>query len=168
MLDYRKKVLAALAGGPVEKWPLLRNKGAGFRVAYQSMLASGQIVESGTGAIGNSVYVGLPGVVFPEPRLKGIHIKPADIELMTRAGHSEAEARAILGGRLNDFGAYVAVLTRAEEQAAKLARDRDAERWETKRLDPPKRLLKPVGRPKKELAQVVKPVKSLGTLSQHG
>jgi hypothetical protein len=93
------------------------------------MLAAGEIVESGTGAMGNPVYVGLPSATFPDPKAKTVHVRKADIKLMLRAGHSEAEARKILGALVNDFPAYIAVLAKAEEDAARLANDRDTERW---------------------------------------
>ena len=130
MVDYRAEVRTALTGGPVLKWPLLRRRGVGFSVAYQHMLATGEIVESGTGAMGNPVYAGLPGAVFPAPKKKSVHIRKADIKLMMRAGHKEGQARDILGELVNDFNGYVRVLAKAEEDAARLANDRDAKKWE--------------------------------------
>jgi hypothetical protein len=129
-MDYREETKAVLTGGPVLKWPLLRRRRAGFQVAYQCMLAAGEIVESGNGAVGNPVYVGLPGAVFPEPKKKLVHIRKADIKLMRRAGHTEAEAREILGALVNDFQAYIQVLAKAEDDAIRIANDRDAEKWE--------------------------------------
>lgn len=128
-INYREQVRAALAGGPVLKWPLLRTKRAAFRMAYRSMILSTEIVESGSGAMGNPVYVGLAGVEFPAPKAKVIRIRKADVELMQRAGHTGAEARAILEPLVNDLPAYLAALARAEEDAARIANDQDAERW---------------------------------------
>src|SRR5260221_13509808 len=109
-MDYRAKefeVRAAVSGGPVLKWPLLRTRRANFRVAYKALLEAGELVESGTGAMGDPTYVGPPGARFPERKKKPVHIRKADIKLMMRAGHSEAEARAILGALVNDFVAYI-------------------------------------------------------------
>lgn len=128
-MDYTVEVRAVLTGGPVLKWPLLRRKRAGFRVAYRQLLEAGDIVESGTGAMGNPIYVGLPGAVFPAPKKKPVRIRKADIKLMQRAGHSAAEARQLLEPWINDLPMYIQVLEKAEEAAARLANDRDAERW---------------------------------------
>jgi hypothetical protein len=129
-MDYKAEVRAVLTDGPVLKWPVLRRRRARFFVAYQHMLAAGEIVESGTGAMGNPIYVGWPGSVFPAPKKKLVHIRKADIKLMARAGHTEVEAREILGALVNDFQAYIRVLAKAEEDADRLTNDRDAKKWE--------------------------------------
>ena len=130
-MDFRAQVTAALAGGPVLKWPLLRTRRAGFRLAYSSMVASGEIVEEGTGAWGNPIYVGLPGSTFPSRKTKPVRIRKADLALMSRAGYSEAEARAILEPLVSNLPAYIRALTKAEERAKRIANDRDAERWQS-------------------------------------
>ena len=128
-MDYSEQVRAAVSGGPVLKWTLLRTRRAPFRTAYQRLVQAQEIVESGTGAMGDPTYVGLPGASFPERKKKPVHIRKADIKLMMRAGHSEAEARAILGPLVNDFVAYIRALSRAEDDAVRLANDRDAAKW---------------------------------------
>jgi hypothetical protein len=129
-MDFKAEVVAALIGGPVPKWPMLRNHGVGFQVAYRHLLAAGEIVESGTGAMGNPVYAGLPCAVFPAPKKKLVHIRKADIKLMMRAGYKEGQSRDILSALVDDFNGYVQVLAKAEEDAVRLANDRDAKKWE--------------------------------------
>jgi hypothetical protein len=129
-MDYKEQLKSILAGGPVLKWALLRRHRANFRIAYRHLQAAGEIVESGTGAMGNPVYVGLTGAIFPAPKKKLIHIRKADIKLMRRAGHTEAEARQLLEPWVNNLPAYCRVLANADEDAVRLANDRDAKKWE--------------------------------------
>lgn len=129
-MDHKEQVRAILTGGPTLKWPLLRKRRAGFRLAYTQMLTAGEIVESGTGAMGNPVYVGLPGAEFPEQEKPSIRVRKADVRLMVLAGHTEEQARDILGKYVGDVQGYIRVLAKAEEDAIRLAYDRDAEKWQ--------------------------------------
>jgi hypothetical protein len=100
-------ILKHLANGPVLKSPLLKGRSGRFILAYRRLLMAGKIVEHGSGAQGDRIYVGLTGAVFPERRERGLKIRKADIELLIEAGHTREEAVGNLSRALSNSDVYL-------------------------------------------------------------
>jgi hypothetical protein len=127
-MSKREEVLVALSAGPVRRYTLLNGREGIFRLAYRKLLAEGQIVESGTGGVGNPVYVGLQGSSFPVPRYTG-GVRDADIAMLVRSGMTDDVARETLQTAIDspgDNGAALMVVL----MDAKTRIERNGDDWE--------------------------------------
>jgi hypothetical protein len=114
-MSKQQEVLAAIQS-PVIRTNLLRGRKAPFLLAYRKLVSDGQVVEHGSGGLGDPVYAGLPGASFPVPRYVG-GVRPADLALLVRAGLSEEYARQRLEEAIASPGDNTAALVEQLELA---------------------------------------------------
>lgn len=115
-ISKQQEVLEALKDGCVRRHKLFNGRRAAFRLAYRELVKTGAVVESGTGAMGNPIYSGLPGCTFP-PKREYLRIRPADVRLMVRAGWTKQDARVALeqASISNDLQGVIDLLEEANQ-----------------------------------------------------